>query len=236
MISITSLTKYYGTYKALDSMDLDVTSGQCIGLLGSNGSGKSTLYRCILGIIDYSGSVKVDGYDSLAQGKKVRGMIGYMPQAASLHNDLTVKQTLQFYSDLRGGSIADAYSFLERVELSEVQQVRVGELSGGMKQRLSFAVAQIGGPQVLLLDEPTVSMDQRSQQILLSWLVELKEEGKTVLLSTHLRQDILSIIDRTITLDHGKIISASSSEDTVGDMPFMYVREQSTNIIRKRTA
>lgn len=159
-----------------------------------------------------------------------------MPQAASLHNDLTVKQTLQFYSDLRGGSIGDAYSFLERVELSEVQQVRVGELSGGMKQRLSFAVAQIGDPQVLLLDEPTVSMDQRSQQILLSWLVELKEGGKTVLLSTHLRQDILSIIDRTITLDHGKIISASSAEDTIGDTPFMYVREQSTNIIRKRTA
>jgi ABC-type multidrug transport system ATPase subunit len=180
--------------------------------------------------------VKVGGYDSLSEGKKVRGMIGYMPQAASLHNDLTVKQTLQFYSDLRGGLITQAYSFLDRVELSEVQQVRVGELSGGMKQRLSFAVAQIGDPKVLLLDEPTVSMDQRSQQILLSWLVELKEGGKTILLSTHLRQDILSIIDRTITLDHGKVISTSSGENVIGDTPHMYIREQATNIFRKKTA
>jgi ABC-type multidrug transport system ATPase subunit len=157
----------------------------------------------------------VDGKDSLSEGKKVRGMIGYMPQQASLHNDLTISQTLQFYSELRHAGVNDAYSMLERVELSENAKVRVGELSGGMKQRLSFVVALIGNPKVFLLDEPTVSMDQRSQVILLSWLKELKEEGKTILLSTHLRQDILSITSRSLTLDHGEIVHPLNFEPQI---------------------
>lgn len=235
MISATSLTKYYGTYRALDSINLNVAQGQCIGLLGSNGSGKSTLYRCILGIIGYSGTLTVEGYDTLTDGKSVRKRIGYMPQTPSLHNDLTVNQTLQFYSELRGESITNGMSYLERVELLEVLHAKVGELSGGMKQRLAFTVAQLGDPKVLLLDEPTVSMDQRSQQILLSWLGELKQGGRTILLSTHLRQDILNIIDKTITLDHGRILTGSGDDGIMGDTPFMYSQERS-HIIRKRTA
>src|SRR5689334_15614232 len=190
MINVSEVTKHYGTFCALNAMDFHVRAGECIALLGSNGSGKSTLFRCMLGIIPFAGKILVDGKDSIHQGKKVRASIGYMPQQASLHNDLTVSQTLQFYSELRHAQVNTAYSMLERVELSENTKVRVGELSGGMKQRLSFVIALIGSPKVLLLDEPTVSMDQRSQEILLAWLKELKEEEKTILLSTHLRQDI----------------------------------------------
>lgn len=209
MIKVSNVTKYYGGFRALTSMSFDIREGEFIGLLGSNGSGKSTLYRCILGIIDFEGQILVNGKDSLRDGKTVRGHIGYMPQQASLHNDLSVSQTLEFYSELRGGSANEAFGFLERVELSEVRKLRVGELSGGMKQRLSFIVSLIGNPQILLLDEPTVSMDQRSQQIFLSWLGDLRSEGKTVLLSTHLRHDVLSLIDRSLTLDHGKLLETS---------------------------
>jgi len=206
MIKVSEVTKHYGTFCALSAMDFQVRSGECIALLGSNGSGKSTLFRCILGIIPFAGKILVDGKDSLSEGKKVRAQIGYMPQQASLHNDLTVSQTLQFYSELRQAPVNDAFSMLERVELLENAKVKVGELSGGMKQRLSFVVALLGNPKVILLDEPTVSMDQRSQEILLSWLREVKEEGKTILLSTHLRQDILSITTRSLTLDHGQLV------------------------------
>jgi len=206
MIQVSEVTKHYGTFCALNGMDLHIGRGECIALLGSNGSGKSTLFRCILGIIPFDGKILVDGKDSLSQGKQVRALIGYMPQQASLHNDLTISQTLQFYSELRHSHVNEAYALLERVELSENAKVRVGELSGGMKQRLSFVVALTGNPNVLLLDEPTVSMDQRSQEILLSWLRELKEDGKTILLSTHLRQDILSLTTRSITLDHGQLV------------------------------
>ena len=215
MIQVLQVTKHYGTFRALDTMNFEVSEGEYVGLLGSNGSGKSTLYRCILGIIPFEGEIRVEGKDSLREGKKVRGLIGYMPQQASLHNDLTVSQTLQFYTALRGGLLKDAYSMLERVELSDIQKLRVGELSGGMKQRLSFIIALIGDPKILLLDEPTVSMDGRSQQIFLTWLRELKEERKTVLLSTHLDQDVLSIMDRTLALDHGQLVNFTNHAPTI---------------------
>ena len=215
MIQVLQVTKHFGTFRALDAMDFEVSEGEYVGLLGSNGSGKSTLYRCILGIIPFEGEIRVEGKDSFREGKKVRGLIGYMPQQASLHNDLTVNQTLQFYTALRGGSLKDAYSMLERVELSDIQKLRVGELSGGMKQRLSFIIALIGDPKILLLDEPTVSMDVRSQQIFLAWLRELKEKRKTVLLSTHLDQDVLSIMDRTLALDHGQLVNFTNHASTI---------------------
>jgi ABC-type multidrug transport system ATPase subunit len=110
----------------------------------------------------------------------------------------------------------NALSMLERVELSRALQLKVGELSGGMKQRLSFVIALLGDPPILLLDEPTASMDRRSQRILLEWLYELRAEGKTIIFSTHLEQDILKILDRTITLEEGKI--ASRSEQLFGSL------------------
>ena len=214
MITIDNVTKQYGVFKALDDVSFHVRKGECIGLLGPNGSGKSTLYRCILGIQLYEGTIRVDGADPLSAGKSVRKNIGYMPQQASLHSDLTVKQTLQWYSELRSGSMTTALAMLERVNLSDVQNLKVGELSGGMRQRLSFVIALLGNPKLLLLDEPTASMDRLSQRTLLSWLYELHFEGKTIIFSTHLEQDILGIIDRTITLDQGKV--ASLTEEVFG--------------------
>lgn len=216
MITIDNVTKQYGAFKALDSVSFSVRKGECIGLLGANGSGKSTLYRCILGIHSFEGTIRVGDKDPLSDGKSVRTITGYMPQSPSLHGDLTVKQTLQFYSDLRRGSMTNAQAMLERVELADATKFKVGELSGGMRQRLSFIVALLGDPSVLLLDEPTVSMDQRSQRIMLSWLYELREAGRTIVFSTHLKQEILGIIDRTITLDQGKL--ASHSEQLFGEV------------------
>jgi ABC-type multidrug transport system ATPase subunit len=207
MIKIDNVTKLYGAFKALDDISFGVREGEAVGLLGSNGSGKSTLYRCMLGIHIYEGTIRINDKDPLSQGKDARRMIGYMPQQASLHPDLSVRQTLQFYSDLRGGSMSAALAMLERVELSDATTFKVGELSGGMKQRLSFVVALLGDPSILLLDEPTVSMDIRSQRILLDWLFELRQAGRTIVFSTHLKQDILGILDRTITLDQGKIVA-----------------------------
>lgn len=207
MIKIDSLSKYYGKFRALNAVSFEVREGEAVGLLGSNGSGKSTLYRCILGMHLYEGTVRVADHDPLLEGKSVRRIIGYMPQQASLHGDLTVRQTLQFYSDLRGGSMTSALAMLERVELSDAGRFKVSELSGGMKQRLSFIVALLGDPSVLLLDEPTVSMDIRSQRILLDWLFELRQAGRTIVFSTHLKQDILAILDRTVTLDQGSLIA-----------------------------
>ncbi len=216
MITIDGVTKQYGAFKALDDVTFHVKDGECIGLLGPNGSGKSTLYRCILGIHLYEGTIRVAGKDPLTEGTSVRKKIGYMPQQASLHGDLTVRQTLQWYSELRSGSMSNALAMLERVSLSDTLKVKVAELSGGMRQRLSFIIGLLGDPQFLLLDEPTASMDHRSQRTLLSWLYELRSEGKTIIFSTHIEQDILGIIDRTITLDQGKVLR--HTENIFGEM------------------
>ncbi|HET9136412.1 MAG TPA: ABC transporter ATP-binding protein [Candidatus Kapabacteria bacterium] len=223
MITIDRVTKQYGAFKALDEVSFHVKDGECIGLLGPNGSGKSTLYRCILGTHLYEGTIRIGGKDPLADGKHVRKNIGYMPQQASLHGDLTVRQTLQWYSELRSGSMSNALAMLERVNLSDALKLKVAELSGGMRQRLSFIVALLGDPTYLLLDEPTASMDHRSQRELLTWLYELRSEGKTIIFSTHLEQDILGIIDRTITLDQGKVVS--QTESILGEMQEVISRE-----------
>jgi len=205
MIRVTGVTKYYGTFRALDHLHFAVGTGEFVVFLGPNGSGKSTLYRCLLGITSFDGAIEVGGKDPLTEGKSVRSMIGYMPQHTSLHEDMTVEETLGFYAELRSDTHTNANRLLERTGLGHTLPLKVGELSGGMKQRLAFATALLGDPQVLLLDEPTANMDEHSQRLLQHWLMELKEDGKTILVSTHFQNGVLALADRSVTLENGRI-------------------------------
>jgi ABC-type multidrug transport system ATPase subunit len=205
MIRLTGVSKYYGKFRALDQVHFAIGVGEFVVFLGPNGSGKSTLYRCLLGITSFDGSIRIDGKNPLREGKAVRSLIGYMPQHTALHEDLSVEETLSFYAELRGGTKLNAVTLLERTGLRHTMSLKVGELSGGMKQRLSFVTALIGDPSILLLDEPTANMDKASQQLLHVWLMELKEQGKTILVSTHFQNSVLSLADRAITLESGRI-------------------------------
>lgn len=205
MIRVTGVTKHYGTFRALDHLHVAIGRGEFVVFLGPNGSGKSTLYRCLLGITAFDVAIQIAEKDPLLEGKAVRSMIGYMPQNTSLHEDMTVEETLGFYSELRNDSKANAHKLLERTGLGHTLSVKVGELSGGMKQRLAFATALIGDPELLLLDEPTANLDEQSQLLLQQWLMELKEQGKTIVVSTHFQTGVLSLADRSITLEHGRI-------------------------------
>jgi ABC-type multidrug transport system ATPase subunit len=183
-------------------------------VLGANGAGKSTLLRCLLGILPYEGSIRVDGLDPLVDGPEVRRRIGYMPQSGGLYPDLSVRETLRFFSELRGASFERARELLEEARLGEALDAKVGSLSGGMSQRLGFALALVSDPPILLLDEPTASLDGASRERVLAKLAELKAGGKTILLSTHSRRRPLSMASRAVTVREGRIaVFAPDADD-----------------------
>jgi ABC-type multidrug transport system ATPase subunit/ABC-type transport system involved in multi-copper enzyme maturation permease subunit len=206
MIEIYEVSKFYGAVAALRDVSLSVAPGELVLLLGANGAGKSTLVRSILGILSYHGEIRVAGLDPLVDGTRVRGCIGYMPQGGGLHGDLTVAETVDFYSALRGVDGARGHELLAGVGLSDALDARVAELSGGMLQRLSFALACLSDPPVLLLDEPTASLDAASRLAVGERLRRLADDGKAILLSTHSESQLEGLADRAITLEAGRIV------------------------------
>jgi len=205
MIKVRNLTKKYSGFRALNDLSFTVEPNRFAVFLGSNGSGKSTLFRCLAGITDYEGDIKVAGEDPNENGKSVRSRIGFMSQFCGLHSDLTIDETLKFYSSLRKIKNGNYYDMLKRSSLFERKSDKVGSLSGGMKQRLLFIISLLGNPEILILDEPLASLDLASFKLLIQWLKELKESGKTILVSTHLGHEIHSLADQFIVLDEGRI-------------------------------
>lgn len=207
MIRVRDLTKRFGRVTALSHVDLDVEPGEMLLLLGANGAGKSTLLRCLLGILDYEGTVRIQGLDPLVDGRAVRRLIGYMPQSGGLYAELTVRETLAFFAKLRATTMDRALELVEGVRLSDALEARIAELSGGMAQRLSFAIALLSSPSVLLLDEPTASLDRVSRAYVLSKLTELKSRGATIVLSTHSRRKPMTMATRAVTVSEGKLVA-----------------------------
>jgi ABC-type multidrug transport system ATPase subunit len=219
MIHVDSVYKAFGPTPVLDGVSFDVAPGELALLLGVNGAGKSTLLRCLLGIVSYRGSIRVAGLDPLACGREVRRRIGYMPQGIALHLDLTVSETLRFYRDLRRAPAERAQCLLGQVELADHAEALVGELSGGMRQRLQFALALLDDPAVLLLDEPTASLDDSSRAVLVGQLDALARAGKTILVSTHARHELATVADRALVINDGHLreLPPDGGPDSAGD-------------------
>jgi ABC-type multidrug transport system ATPase subunit/ABC-type transport system involved in multi-copper enzyme maturation permease subunit len=211
MIRIEHLSKRYGRRVALSDVSFELRAGEITLLLGANGAGKSTLLRCLLGITDYEGSITVAGLSPLQQGCAVRSLIGYMPQTGGLHPDLTVDETVRLYAEIRGVSGERAATLLEEAGLAEHRSDKVGELSGGMRQRLGFALALLTDPQILVLDEPSASLDAASRAWLADRLRAMARDGRTVLVSTHAGQELLDIGDRRIFIEDGRCTEPGAS-------------------------
>ena len=209
MIQIQNVTKRYGRRVALDDVSLTLAPGEVTLLLGANGAGKSTLLRCLLGITDYEGVISIDGLDPIDDGCVVRSAIGYMPQSGGLHVDLTVRQTMEFYARIRQVSTERGGALLQEAGLGQHLDTLVGELSGGMRQRLGFALALLPDPAILVLDEPSSSLDAASRKWLAERLRMAGSEGRTVIVSTHAGQELLGAGHRKITLEGGRIVELS---------------------------
>jgi ABC-type multidrug transport system ATPase subunit/ABC-type transport system involved in multi-copper enzyme maturation permease subunit len=206
MIEVAHLRKQYGARTALDNVSLLIRPGEVTWLLGPNGAGKSTLLRCLLGIEPFEGRIRVSGLDPIDQGPAVRALVGYMPQAGGLHHDLTVEQTMRFYAAVRQAPWARASALLSEAGLDDHRGAPVGELSGGLKQRLGFAIALLADPPVLVLDEPSASLDAASREWLSARLAEMAAAGRTVIVSTHGGQALQADHARRIMLEGGRVI------------------------------
>ena len=207
IISVDNLVKCFGKVTAVERLSFDISSGETVALWGPNGAGKTTALRCLLGVLPFDGTITVGGNSSRTESKMVRQQIGYVPQEVRLHSDLTVQETISFYARLRRVSADRSAILMVEWNLVEIADKRVGDLSGGMRQRLALAIALLSDPPILLLDEPTSNLDVHTRHEFWTALEDLKKAGKTLIFCTHRLDEIFRLADRVIVMARGKKVA-----------------------------
>ncbi len=212
-LKISGLTKYYGKFKALNNINLELRKGQIIGLLGKNGAGKSTLLRSILGFLKYQGRVELFDKDIKTYKEKVFNHIGFIPDVNSLDDRLTVKQTIQYVSALN-----DTWDNAKASELLKISDLpmnkKVKTLSKGMKTKLYLLLVLSLQVKVLLLDEPTLGLDIAFRKEFFNTILgDFYDEEKTILISTHQVEEVEHILSDIIFIDKGQIVLFDSIEN-----------------------
>lgn len=207
-VTLAGVIRHFGAVHAVDGVDLRVARGELFGLIGHNGAGKSTLFKLMLGLIaPGAGEIRIDGtLVSGAEFRSVRRKIGYLPENVVLYDNLTGLETLYFFADLKSVPRRDCAAVLERVGLAQAARRRVREYSKGMRQRLGFAQALLGRPQLLFLDEPTNGLDPEAIREFYAILRELKAQGVTMILTSHILAEIQERVDRLAIMAQGKIL------------------------------
>jgi lipooligosaccharide transport system ATP-binding protein len=225
VITASSLVKKYKDFAAVDGISFEVAPGESFGLLGPNGAGKSTTMRMVGAVSTRtSGALSILGLDPDEYGPEIRSQLGVVPQADNLDSELRVRDNLIVYGRYFGiprRQIARrADELLEFAQLSDRAKSRVDDLSGGMKRRLTIARALVNDPRILLLDEPTTGLDPQARHILWDRLFRLKEQGTTLVLTTHYMDEAEQLCDRLVVVDNGTIMAEGS--------PSALIREYST--------
>jgi ABC-2 type transport system ATP-binding protein len=208
-IIVDHITKTYGDQHALNDVSFSVGSGEVVGFLGPNGAGKSTMMKILTCFLPpTSGTASVCGFDTYTHSLDVRRNVGYLPEHNPLYLDLYVHEYLDFVAGLHGlkGRAAQVKKMIEQVGLGPEQHKRIGALSKGYRQRVGLAQAMIHDPQVLILDEPTSGLDP-NQLVEVRALIKRIGEERTVMLSTHIMQEVEAICDRVIIIDQGKVVA-----------------------------
>ncbi len=214
----------------MDGLDLDVPRGQCFGLLGPNGAGKTTTIEICEGLIKPdSGDLEVLGLRWTSDAKELRQRLGIQLQETQLSEKLTVVETIRLFRSFyrQGRAPADVIAL---VQLEEKQNSRVGSLSGGQKQRLALACALVGDPDLLFLDEPTTGLDPQARRQLWELIEQFKEEGRTILLTTHYMDEAERLCDRVAIMDHGKVIALGSPRELIASIGVEHIVEFSAGI------
>ncbi len=210
MISVTGLSKRYGTYLAVNDVSFDIKKGEIIGFLGPNGAGKSTIMNIITGYLSMTqGKVTIDDYDINEYPEEAKKRIGYLPELPPLYADMKVREYLNFIYDLKKVKFPKKPHIdevLRLVKISHVQGRLIKNLSKGYRQRVGFAQALIGNPDVLILDEPTVGLDPK-QIIEIRELIAKLGKNHTIILSSHILSEIQAVCQRIIIINRGQIIA-----------------------------
>lgn len=219
-IFMDNIVKRFEDIIAVDGISLNVNKGELFGLLGPNGAGKTTTVNILCGLLKpSSGYAIVGGYDIQKESVKVKEIIGTCPQESAIYPYLTGEENIYLFGNLyaldKNMLKKRKEMFLERMGLSQDAKRRVNKYSGGMKRRLSIILALIHDPQIIFLDEPTVGMDPQSRRAVWDFMRELKNEGKTIFLTTHYMEEAEDLCNRVGIIDHGKLIALDTPRELI---------------------
>jgi lipooligosaccharide transport system ATP-binding protein len=240
IVSAKGLVKDYGSLRAVDTVDFEITRGECFGFLGPNGAGKTTVMRIIYCFMPpTSGDVRVFGMNVADNPSRIKAKIGVMPQEDNLDPDLNVLENLIVYAryfDIpRRDALHSASELLKFVELEGKAKVKIGNLSGGMKRRLILARALINNPELLVLDEPTTGLDPHSRHSVWDKLNQLKEKDTTLVLTTHYMEEAERLCDRVAIMDAGRIVTIDSPSSLMhlhgGNLEDVYLKLTGKDLI-----
>ena len=217
-IEVKKLTKKYKELTAVDNLSFEVHEGEILGLLGPNGSGKSTTINCILSLLNYNnGSIKIFGKEMKPDAYEIKSQIGVVFQDVSVFDELTVYENLDFFGGLyiphketRKKYIEDA---LKLVGLQDFKNFYPKKLSGGLLRRLNIACGIVHKPKLIFLDEPTVAVDPQSRNNILDGIKKLRDDGATIVYTTHYMEEVEVLCDRVIILDKGKILASGTTDE-----------------------
>jgi len=205
MIRASRVTKRFGRVRAVSEVSFELSPGGSLALWGSNGAGKTTLIRCLLGVVRCRGRAAIGGLDVRRRGRHARALVGYVPQELAFHDDARLASAMLFFARLRGAGRASAARALEGVGLAGHERKRVRDLSGGMKQRLALAIAMLGDPPLIILDEPTSNLDAAGRGEVVATLQGLRAAGKTLLFASHRPDEVIALADRVLVMERGRL-------------------------------
>jgi lipooligosaccharide transport system ATP-binding protein len=222
LLSVTRLTKSFGDSKVVDALSFEIRAGECLGVIGPNGAGKTTTIRMCLGLTGPdSGAIEAFGLPIPAQVRVAKERVGVVTQGDSLDPDFTCAENLRVYGRYFGLPAATIEAripkLLEFAALQSKAHAKPGELSGGMRRRLSLGRALINDPDLLLLDEPTTGLDPQARHLMWERLQNLLQQGKAILLTTHFMDEAERLCDRLIVLDHGRKIAEGAPRSLIAE-------------------
>lgn len=217
VIEVNNLTKYYKKLKAIDNLSFKVYQGEILGLLGPNGSGKSTLINCLLALLNYqAGEIKIFNQLMKPDAYEIKKDIGVVFQEVAVFEELTVYENIDYFCGLYIEDKKTRKKYIEEamtlVELNDFKKFYPKQLSGGLLRRLNIACGIAHKPKLIFLDEPTVAVDPQSRNNILDGIKKLRDQGATIVYTTHYMEEVELLCDRVIILDHGKIIAQGTNE------------------------
>jgi ABC-2 type transport system ATP-binding protein len=226
---VRGLKKTYKDVVAVNGIDLDVQAGECFGLLGPNGAGKTTTIEICEGLTAAdAGVVEVLGLRWESNARELRQRLGIQLQETQLSDKITVRETVELFRSFfrNGPPPAEAIAL---VQLEEKRDARVGSLSGGQKQRLALACALVGDPDLLFLDEPTTGLDPQARRQLWDLIDRFKQDGRTIVLTTHYMDEAEKLCERVAIMDHGTVIALGTPRELIGSLGVEHVVEFATS-------
>ncbi len=218
IISVNNLTKNYGQFQAVKGISFQVMEGEIFGLLGPNGAGKSSTLEIIETLREKTGgTVSVDGFDLDTQPNNIKSIIGVQLQASGYYPGLNLLQLIELFAGLYNKTV-DAEALLESVNLLDKAKAKFIQLSGGQKQRFSVATTLINNPRIIFLDEPTTGLDPQARRSLWDLIKNIREQGTTVIITTHYMDEAEYLCDRIAIIDAGKIVALDSPDKLIDDL------------------